>query len=137
MVNVVGPPTVASALAETVTVGRTPTPTTTVAVFPAKAAVTVASRLVVSVVTALPLGFVLTDVALNDPAVLENVTGTPCSALPETSVTVAVITLGPPLAGTLVGLAFRLMVFAAAAPTVSVQRFRSGSTRNCLDCRRP
>ena len=77
MVNVVGPPTVASALAVTVTVGRTPTPTTTVAVFPATVAVTVASRFVVSVVTEPPLRSVLADVALNDPAVLENVTGTP------------------------------------------------------------
>ena len=77
MVNVVGAPTVGSALAETVTVGRTAMPTLTVAVFPATVAVTVASRLVVSVVTALPLRFVFTDVALNEPAVLENVTGTP------------------------------------------------------------
>ena len=78
MVNVVGPPTVGSAgLAETVTVGRAATPTTTVAVFPATLAVTVASRLVVSVVTALPLRSVFADVALNDPAVLENVTATP------------------------------------------------------------
>lgn len=120
MVNVVGPPTVASTLAETVTVGRTPTLTMTVAVFPATAAVTVASRSVVSVVTARPLKSVLADVALNDPAVVENVTGTPWSGLLEVSVTVAVTTLGPPLAATLVGLALRLTAFAAAAPTVSV-----------------
>ena len=120
MVKVVGPPTVGSAgLAETVTVGRTRRRQRRSPFFPATLAVTVASRLVVSVVTALPLRSVLADVALNDPAVLENVTGTPCTALPEVSVTVAVITLGPPLAATLVGLAFRLTAFAAAAPTVS------------------
>jgi hypothetical protein len=77
MVKVVGPPTVGSELAETDTVGRTPTPTTTVAVFPATLAVTVASRLLVSVVEAMPFRFVLTDVELKEPAVLENVTGTP------------------------------------------------------------
>jgi hypothetical protein len=77
MVNVVGPPTVGSALAETVTVGRTPTPTTTVAVFPATLAVTVASRFVVSVVTEPPFRSVLADAALNVPAVVENVTSTP------------------------------------------------------------
>jgi hypothetical protein len=77
MVNVVGPPTVASGLAEIVTIGRTPTPTTTVAVFPATVAVTVASRFVARVVAEVPFGFERTEVELKDPAVLENVTGTP------------------------------------------------------------
>jgi hypothetical protein len=81
-------------------------------------AVTVASLLVVSVVVALPLASVDATAVLNVPAVVENVTGTSRSALPAVSVTVAEIVLGPPVNGTVVGVALTAIRPAAAAPIV-------------------
>jgi hypothetical protein len=89
------------------------------AVAPAPAlAVTVASLFVVSVVVAAPLASVDATAVLNVPAVVENVTGTSRSGLPDVSDTVAEMALVPPVNGTVVGLAVTEIRPAAAAPTV-------------------
>src|SRR5215216_5803202 len=58
---------------------------------PPAVAVTFAGAVVVSVVRAVPELSVFTTAALNDPAVVENVTGTPPIGLPDASTTAAVI----------------------------------------------
>jgi hypothetical protein len=78
--------------------------------------VTVAVRLVVSVVCAVPLESVLTTLAENDPAVVVKVTGTDDSTLPLGSLTDAVIADVPPLAATFAGFALTEMRPTAAAP---------------------
>ena len=102
------------------TVGRAAVETVTaVDVVPPALAVTLASRFVVSVVRAMPLESVFATVELNEPAVVENVTGTPVTELPEASKTAALIVDVPPLEGTDVGLAVRLIRLVAAAPSVN------------------
>src|SRR5689334_9225379 len=88
-------------------------------VVPPAVAVTVASRDVVRFVDARPAESVLTTAALNEPAVVVNVTGTPAMGFPDASNTPAVIVVVPPLAGTDVGFAARLTRPVAAAPTFS------------------
>ncbi len=68
-------------------------------------AVTVVARLVVSVTRACPLPSVVPLVALKVPAVLENVTPTPLNVRLLGPVAVATMSIEPPLAGTLDGLA--------------------------------
>jgi hypothetical protein len=81
--------------------------------------VTVAAWFAVSVVRAVPEVSVLTTVALNVPAVVAKVTGTPPSGLPDASTTKAVIVVDPPVDGTDEGLAVTLTRPAAAPPTDS------------------
>src|SRR4029079_12022916 len=73
---------------------------------------------VVSEVVAAPLTSVDATALLNVPAVVENVTGTSRSGLPDVSDTVAEMALVPPVNGTVVGLAVTEIRPAAAAPTV-------------------
>src|SRR5690349_11230880 len=68
-------------------------------------AVTVACALVVSVVVARPLLSVVATVVPRIPAVVENVTGEPTSALPLTSTTRAVTVAVPPAEETAEGFA--------------------------------
>ncbi len=80
-------------------------------------AVTVAVLVVVSFVAAFPPASVLTTPALNEPAVVLNVTGRFGNAFPLMSRIVAVIVLSPPAAGTVEGLALMAIFDTAAAPT--------------------
>lgn len=68
-------------------------------------AVTVAATDVVSVLLAAPLTSVLVMLSLRVPAVVEKVTGTPTRNAPLTSKTMALMTLEPPAAGTVAGVA--------------------------------
>ena len=61
---------------------------------------TTALPVVVSVVLASPFEFVVTFADCSVPAVVEKVTGTPASALPDASRTCAVIVTVPPVRGT-------------------------------------
>lgn len=91
------------------------------------AAVTVASRLVVNVVTARPFASLRIEDSARTPAVVVKMIGTNGSTLPLISVTVAVSLTGvsvPPAAETIVGLAPRMMRPTAAAPT-AIRTFRS------------
>src|SRR5581483_11449228 len=107
MVNTVGESSVGLVVVvETCSEGSVVAVTFTVAVVPAAPvppaadAVTVASRLVVSVVCAVPDGDELTSVADRAPVSLENATGTPPIGLLLVSSTVAVMVDEPPEAGT-------------------------------------
>src|SRR5438105_4806608 len=81
-------------------------------------AVTVASRVVVSVVAAWPLGFVVATEFDRLPAVVANVTVTPVSGLPLASDTKALIAELPP-EETRLGLGVTVTRAAAAPPTVN------------------
>src|SRR3954452_17249988 len=81
------------------------------------AAVTLAVRVVVSVVVATPLGAVFAVDGLTAPTSDVNETGTPGSALPLVSTTLAEIVDEPPLAGSVDGLAVRAICPTAALPT--------------------
>jgi hypothetical protein len=80
-------------------------------------AVTVACRLVVSVVDATPLSFVETNAADRVPAVVVKVTGTEGRGLPLMSRTLAAMLVDPPTAGTVAGLALTVTRPTAAVPT--------------------
>src|SRR5436190_12112225 len=71
---------------------------------------------VVSVDVALPLASVVAVEGVIDPLSVENVTGTPPSGLPPSSVTVAVTCVVPPAAGNVCGAVVTDTVFAAAVP---------------------
>src|SRR5262252_4728436 len=92
-------------------------------------AVTVVVRFVVNCVVARPFPSVLATVALNDPVPpatvvsIANVTGTPGSALPLASLTLAVSNVVPPVAGSVAGLAARPTLPTAAAPIRMVTAF--------------
>ena len=92
---------------------------TAVDVEPPAVAVTLAGLFVVRVVRATPAVSVFATAELKEPAVVENVTGTPAMGLPDTSTTTAVTVVLPPVDGTDVGLALTLTRAAAAAPTES------------------
>ena len=99
-----------------VAVGALFTRTVNVAVWPPAAAVTMASRLVVSVVCASPFTLVMTVRFASVPASAEKETGTPGSRLPLASVTPADSWTVPPADGTAPGLTLRTMESAAAPP---------------------
>lgn len=102
------------------TVGRADSVTiVAVEVVPPAVAVTLACCVVDSVVRAVPAVSVLTTVALNVPAVVAKVTGTPPSGFPDASTTCALIVVVPPVDGTDAGFAVTLTRPAAAAPTDS------------------
>jgi type II secretory pathway pseudopilin PulG len=83
-------------------------------------AVTFDVPLVVSVAAALPFESVLTVDGDTAPLSVENVTGTPPTGLPPSSVTVAITWTDPPFAPSDCGTAVTVTVFAAAVPTFSV-----------------
>jgi hypothetical protein len=98
--------------------GEVAVPVTTPAV-----AVTLAVRLVVSVVWALPVASVLTSDGETVPASAVKVTGTLPKRLPLASATVAVIVDVPPLAETVVGFAVTVTPPTAAAPMAILTTF--------------
>ena len=79
-------------------------------------AVTFAVRDVVNVACALPLASVATTVGDTLPASVENETGTPPSALPPGSATVAITVAFPPVDGSVPGLATNVTLATAAVP---------------------
>jgi len=86
-------------------------------------AVTVAVEDVRSVVADVPDTSVVTTTESSEPAVVTNETGTPPSALPLMSNTVAEISDEPPRAGMMVGLALTATRPAAAEPTAILIAF--------------
>ncbi|HXI30937.1 MAG TPA: hypothetical protein VNG89_21010 [Vicinamibacterales bacterium] len=108
--------------ADVVVGGGVPVPPPPVEVATPAVAVTVVVRFVVNCVVARPFPSVVATVALNDPVPpaavvsIANDTGTPGSAFPLGSLTVAVSSVVPPVDGSVAGLAARPTPPTAAAP---------------------